>query len=173
MTRHYIAGSIHRKITRKSYRTRKLKLKSATRKSYPQIKTNKISNPKHFNIKSKLVPTTSQKLSINPRQKHTSAKFQNMTSLSKKHYSEKGIIPEMARNPSPPDKSLLSSPTPAIDSHMATVMRDSIIASSHIINMALKPHYPNIWLLVLEASNPFEMHKFPTTSNKYCWTNRQ
>ena len=52
--------------------------------------------------------------------------------------SQENIILEIARNPIPPDKSLLSSPTPAIDSQIATVMRDSIHSFSLKLYLALK-----------------------------------
>ena len=48
-----------------SYQTLKLKLKSAT----PQIKNHTISSPKHIDITRKRIPTTSENLSLNPRQK--------------------------------------------------------------------------------------------------------
>ena len=40
-------------------------------------------------------------------------------------------MPEIARNPVPPDKSLLLPPTPAIDTQIATVKRDGIRSFSH------------------------------------------
>ena len=39
-------------------------------------------------------------------------------------------MPEIARNPVPPDKSLVLSPTPVIDFEIVTVNPDSIPASS-------------------------------------------
>ena len=50
-------------------------------------------------------------------------------------------MPEITRNSVPPEKSLLLPPTPAIETQIATVMRDGINAFTHRINLALKPLY--------------------------------
>ena len=56
----------------------------------------------------------------------------------------KSTMPEIARNPVSPDKSLILPPTPVIDSQIVTVKGDSIPGTSffawinHIIYLALK-----------------------------------
>ena len=61
---------------------------------------------------------------------------------SKVKTKAKIIMPEIARNSVPPDKSLLLPPTPAIDTQIATVKRDSINpvlhGFKHRIHLALK-----------------------------------
>ena len=46
---------------------------------------------------------------------------------SKMNTKAKNRIPEIARNPVPSDKSLLLLPTPYVDSHIGTVMRDGSV----------------------------------------------
>ena len=67
-------------------------------------------------------------------------------------------MPEITRNPVPPDISFHSSPTPAIDSQIPTVMRDSMNAYFHILNLAFKPQSSKLKMPDLVTSNPLEMY---------------
>ena len=81
----------------------------------------------HKNDKRKPSPV-SKNLSLNPAYKYCNCNYSSRAKMIKT--KAKSTMPEIARNPVPPDKSLVLSPTPVIDFEIVTVNPDSIPASS-------------------------------------------